>query len=281
MEHACRTASPPGPGFAPGISRRLMRMPLAVLCLCLGLCAALSALAPAHAKSGEPLLVFAAASLQEALNDAADGYAKAGHPRPRLAFAGSSTLARQIERGAPAALFLAADEAWMDYLEGRKLLVPGSRKDFLTNRLVLIAPASQPFTADLSNDRWLARLGTGRLAMADPDAVPAGRYGKAALESLGLWLRLSPRIARAESVRAALVYVERAEARAGIVYATDAAASTKVVVAAIFPETLHPPIRYVLGTVKGRDTAESRAFRAYLLSAAGKAHFRNHGFQVL
>lgn len=273
MEHACRTASLP----TSGLSRRLLQIALAALCLC----AALAAVAPAQAKSSEPLLVFAAASLQEALNDAADAYAKTGHPRPRLAFAGSSTLARQIERGAPAALFVSADEAWMDYLAARKLLVPGSRKDFLTNRLVLVAPASRPFTADLSNDRWLSRLGAGRLAMADPDAVPAGRYGKAALAALGLWDRLSPRIARAESVRAALVYVERAEAPLGIVYATDAAASNKVAVAATFPENLHPPIRYVLGTVKGRDTAEARAFRAYLLSGAGKAHFRDHGFQVL
>lgn len=274
MEHACRTVSLPGPDLA----RRLMQLVFAVLCLCL--CAALAS-ASAQAKSGEPLLVFAAASLQEALNDAADGYAKAGHPRPRLAFAGSSTLARQIERGAPAALFLSADEAWMDYLQSRKLLVPGSRHDYLFNRLVLIAPASRPFTAELANDRWLAHLGTGRLALADPDAVPAGRYGKAALEALGLWQRLSPRIARAGSVRAALAYVERGEAPAGIVYATDAAASNKVVVAATLPESLHPPIRYVLGSIKGRETLDARAFRAYLLSEAGKAHFRKHGFQVL
>lgn len=258
------------------------RLALHVLAVAFCLLAALAAMPPAaRAKSGDPLLVFAAASLQEALNDAADAYARTGHPRPRLAFAGSSTLARQIERGAPAALFLSADEAWMDYLEARKLIVPGTRADFLANRLVLIAPAAQPFTANLANDRWAARLPKGRLAMADPDAVPAGRYGKAALEALGLWQRLTPRIARAGSVRAALVYVERAEASAGIVYATDAIASNKVVVAGTFPETLHPPIRYVIGVLKGPDTADARAFRSYLLSEAGKAHFRKRGFQVL
>lgn len=264
----------------PRLARRSVQMALAAaLCLCAALVA--SAPAIARPKSSEPILVFAAASLQEALNEVADAFAKAGHPRPRLAFAGSSTLARQIERGAPAALFLSADEAWMDYLEARALLTPGSRADFLSNRLVLVAPASRPFTADFSNERWLAPLGKGRLAMADPDAVPAGRYGKAALAKLGLWQRLAPRVVRAENVRAALVYVERAEASAGIVYATDAAASRKVVIAGVFPETLHPPIRYVLGTLKGQDTAQTRAFRAFLLSEAGKAHFRKRGFQAL
>ena len=270
-------------GFPPP-SHLSCRIVQAILVAALGLALAFvilpRAVFAAPAK-GQPALVFAAASLQEALNSAADAYAKAGHPRPRLAFAGSSTLARQIERGAPADLFLSADMAWMDYLDARKLLSPGTRTDFLSNRLVLIAPASQPFKADLTKTQWPARLGKGRLAMADPDAVPAGRYGKAALEKLGLWQRLAPRIARAESVRAALAYVERAEANAGIVYSTDAAASRKVVIAGTFPEALHPPIRYVLGILKGHDTPESRAFRAFLLSDAGKAHFRKFGFEVL
>ncbi|MGK2284738.1 molybdate ABC transporter substrate-binding protein [Pedomonas sp. V897] len=261
-------------------SGRTLRIGLAAV---LALAIALVTLAPplpAAPERARPALVFAAASLQEALNSAADAYARSGHPRPRLAFAGSPALARQIERGAPAALFLSADEDWVDHLERSGFIAPGTRQDFLSNRLVLIAPASRPFRADLAKPDWLARLGDGRLAMADPEAVPAGRYGKAALEALGLWQRLAPRIARAENVRAALVYVERAETNAGIVYATDAAASAKVVVAATFPGHLHPPIRYVLAGIRGQETAESRAFRAFLLSEAGKAHFRKHGFEV-
>lgn len=235
----------------------------------------------APAKNAQPLVAFAAASLQEALTDAGNAFAATGHPKPRISFAGSSTLARQIERGAPAALFISADEEWMDYLAERKLLQPGSRATFLTNRLVLIAPAAKPFKADIGkSNAWVRSLGSGRIAMADPASVPAGRYGKAALENLGLWQELQSRVIPASNVRSALMFVERGEASAGIVYATDAAATSKVTVAGVFPAKLHPPIRYVVSILKGGDTAEARAFRAFLLSPKGKAIFTKRGFQA-
>ncbi|HWL46332.1 MAG TPA: molybdate ABC transporter substrate-binding protein [Sphingomonadaceae bacterium] len=242
---------------------------------------ALAALAvPAHAADGK-LVVFAAASLTEAMTDAADAYARAGHPRPTLAFAASSALARQIENGAPAGLFVSADEPWADYLEQRKLLLPGSRVSFLANRLVLIAPADRPFRTKIGPRFPLARLlGNGKLAMADPDAVPAGRYGKAALTNLGVWTTVEARVVRGDSVRAALRFVETGAARAGIVYATDAAASSKVMVAGVFPESSHPPISYPLALVAGHATPEAKAFRAWLLTRPAGAIFARHGFRV-
>ena len=191
-----------------------------------------------------PLVVLAASSLQEALDAAADGWARRGHPRPVLAFAASSALARQIERGAPADLFLSADEQWMDAAEAAGALRPGTRRDLLTNRIVLVAPASSAAQAGLPDAAGLvAALGNSRLAMADPDAVPAGKYGKAALEHLGLWVAVSGKLAWAENVRAALTLVESGEAPLGIVYATDARASRSVRVVGTFPASSHPPIR--------------------------------------
>lgn len=254
-----------------------MRLFLRSLLLALSM---LLALAPVGAAARGPL-VLAAASLQEAMTDAANAWAARRHERPVLSFAGSSALARQIEAGAPADLFVSADEQWMDHVAGKGLIRPGTRADFLSNRLVLIAPASSRTALSIGRNFPLARaLGTGRLAMADPDAVPAGKYGAAALAGLGVWDGVKDRVARAENVRAALALVERGEAPLGIVYATDAAASAKVRVVGTFPAASHPPITYPIATLKTATNPETEAFRRFLLSREGKAIFARRGFSV-
>ncbi|WP_424022199.1 molybdate ABC transporter substrate-binding protein [Polymorphobacter arshaanensis] len=237
------------------------------------------AAAPAIAQPAKGPLVLAAASLQESLTAAADAWAAKGNPRPVLSFAASSVLARQIDAGAPADLFISADEQWMDYLAGRQLIAPGTRTNFLTNTLVLVAPTSQPFKLAITPGFALAAaLGSGRLAMADPDAVPAGKYGKAALTSLGVWSSVESKVVRAENVRAALLLVARDEAAAGIVYATDARATTDVVVVGSFPATSHAPIVYPLAQLASSRHRDAAAFRTFLLSPAGQQVFARYGF---
>jgi len=227
------------------------------------------------------LVVFAAASLAEALNETGKAYAQAGHPAPVFSFAASSALARQIENGAPAGLFLSADEEWMDYLAARNLIDARSRASFLGNTLVLVVPRGERLNIDLRAPLDLAGvLKGGRLSLADPTAVPAGRYAQASLEKLGAWKSVAPLVVRADNVRAALTFVERKEAAAGIVYATDAALSDRVDVATTFPEDSHPPISYPLAVVAKNDTAEARAFRDFLLSDTAKAIYRKYGFAV-
>ncbi|WP_294057096.1 molybdate ABC transporter substrate-binding protein [Sphingomonas sp.] len=234
----------------------------------------------AAAPPGAPL-VLAAASLQESMTAAADAWAAKGHARPVLSFAASSALARQAAAGAPADLFVSADEEWMDDLQRRGLLVPGTRADLLGNRLVLVAPANDSRAVPLGPRSPLAAwLGEGRLAMADPDSVPAGKYGKAALTKLGLWPGVQARVVRAENVRAALALVERGAARYGIVYATDARASKLVRVAGIFPAASHPPIRYPIARLKAFQSLEAEGFRRFLLGREGKAIFARYGFAV-
>ncbi|WP_300539241.1 molybdate ABC transporter substrate-binding protein [Sphingosinicella sp.] len=235
---------------------------------------------PARAQSAAPV-VLAAASLQEALSEAADAWARQRHPRPVLSFAGSSALARQIEAGAPADLFISADEAWMDRLEQRSLLAPGSRRVIAGNRLVLIAPSDSPVKLRIAKGFPLARaLGSGRLAMADPAAVPAGRYARAALEALGDWAAVEPRVVRSENVRAALALVERGEAPLGIVYATDAAASRKVRVVGVFPASSHPSIRYPAARLRTAKAKDAPAFLAFLGSRQARVIFARHGFSA-
>jgi molybdate transport system substrate-binding protein len=258
--------------------RKIMGLTIArriLLSLLLGL-ASLSV--PAEAQNKAPL-VLAAASLQESLDEAASAWAARRHPRPPLSFAASSALARQIEAGAPADLFVSADEPWMDSVAAKGLIRPGTRVTFLTNRLVLIARADNRTKLTVARGFALARaLGTGRLAMADPDAVPAGKYGKAALTSLGVWPSVASSIAVAENVRAAMAMVERGQAPYGIVYATDALASKEVRIVGSFPANSHPPITYPISLLKTASTPEAEAFRRFLLSSAGKAIFRRHGF---
>lgn len=237
-----------------------------------------ASLGPALSATAAPV-VLAAASLQESLTDAANQFAAQGHPKPVISFAASSALARQVESGVPATMFISADEAWMDYLANKKLIQPGTRASFLGNGLVLIAPSAQPFTARIRFGFPLAAaLGDGKLAMADVASVPAGKYGKAALTHLGVWPSVAGKVVQGDNVRSAMAFVERGEARAGIVYATDARASKKVVVAGVFPEVSHAPISYPLAVIRGRGDPETLAFRAYLLSPAGKAVFAKYGF---
>jgi molybdate transport system substrate-binding protein len=224
-------------------------------------------------------LVLAAASLQESLNAAADGWARKGHPRPVISFAGSSALARQIESGAPADLFISADEEWMDYVAAKRLILPQSRASFLTNSLVLVAPATSRVRLAIGPRFPLARaLGNGRLAMADPASVPAGKYGREALTRLGVWPGMAARVASAENVRAALLLVARGEAPLGIIYATDARAATGVRVVGIFPAGSHAPISYPVARLRTSTSADAEGFRRYLVSAEGKAVFRRFGF---
>lgn len=238
----------------------------------------LGAIPPAAAEQRAPL-VLAAASLQEALTEAAAAYSAKGHAKPVISFAASSALARQIESGAPADIFISADETWMDYLGQRELIQPRTRTSFLTNRLVLITPATQPLHIWMRAGLPLAKaLGSGRLAMADPASVPAGKYGKAALITLGVWREIEPKVVAAENVRAALLLVSRGEARAGIVYATDARVAKGVAVAATFPRNTHPRISYPLALLSRSSNSEAARFRAFLLSKAGTAIFRRYGF---
>lgn len=226
-----------------------------------------------------PPLVLAAASLQEAMTEAGAAWAARDRSRPVISFAASSALARQVAAGALADLFISADEEWMDHLAERKLIRPASRALLLRNRLVLIAPASSRARLGIARNMPLARaLGSGRLAMADPDSVPAGRYGKAALTSLGVWNSVGPRVARTENVRAALALVERGEAPFGIVYATDARASKRVRVVGVFPAASHPPISYPIALLARSRNPHADAFRRFLLSRAGQRIFARHGF---
>ena len=260
----------------PGRARRSVLLPLARLLLCLLACLGLATGLEARPRGPT---VLAATSLQEALSEAADGWAAAGHSRPVLSFAASSALARQVESGAPADLFVSADSEWMDYLAGKRLLRSGTRAVIAGNRLVLVAPAGSRARLTVRRGFPLAAaLGTGRLAMADPDAVPAGRYGKAALAWLGVWPEVSSRIARAENVRAALALVERKTVPFGIVYVTDARASRLVQVVGWFPVASHPPIHYEAAVLRRASHRDADAFRRFLLSRQGKAILAHHGF---
>lgn len=234
---------------------------------------------PGWAAPQRPALVLAAASLQESLSAAADAWARTGHPRPVLSFAASSALARQVEAGAPADLFVSADAEWMDYLAPRRLIAAGTRAELVTNRLVLIAPAASPVRLAIAPRMALApALGAGRLAVADPDSVPAGRYARQALTRLGAWPQVSSRLARAENVRAALALVARGEAPLGVVYATDAMAEPRVRVVGQFPPASHAPIAYPLARLARSTNPEAEAFRRFLLAPAAKAIFRRYGF---
>lgn len=224
-------------------------------------------------------LVLAAASMQGALDEAAAAWTAQGNPPPVLSYAASSAIARQAMAGARADLLITADQQWMDRAVEAKAVVAGSRADLVANRIVLIAPRGSNVALNLAPGAPIvAALGDGRLAMADPDAVPAGRYGRAALTRLGLWSAIEPRIARAENVRAALALVERGAAPLGIVYATDAAQSDAVRVVATFDASLHPPIRYPIARL-ARGEREGAGLRDFLLGRQAQAIFARHGFE--
>jgi molybdate transport system substrate-binding protein len=243
-----------------------------------------SAVAQASSPGNQPesaVTVFAAASLTDSVKDLAQRYERETGLRLRLSFAASSTLARQIENGAPADLFLSADEEWMRYLDERQLVARGTWVHPIANRLVLIAPADRFADVDFGKPSSVSSaLGDGRLAVGDPAHVPVGRYAKQALEHYDLWRLAEPRLARAENVRAALVLVERGEAPLGIVYSTDARASDRVRVLAQFPPESHEPIRYSFAAIARRDDLETRAVLDYLTSSAAMETYAKYGFNT-
>jgi molybdate transport system substrate-binding protein len=261
-------------------SARLFRVAVAVLPTLW--CAWGNAAEPVAAgAAARATVLFAAASLTDAVNTIAEGYEEKSGRTLKISFASSSTLARQIENGAAADIFLSADEEWMRYLADRKLVAENSWSRPIGNRLVLIAPADSSASVRLEEGVDLARLlGNGRLATGDPAHVPVGRYAQQALEHLGVWQAIGPKLARAENVRAALALVERGEAPLGIVYATDARAATKVKVVGEFPAASHAPVRYSFAILAGHDTPEVRETFAFLASPAALEVFRDQGFVV-
>ena len=235
----------------------------------------------ARAQDDAGLTVFAAASLKEALDEAAAAYRKQTGVPVRVSYAASSALARQIEQGAPADVFFSADLEWMDYLQKRNRLDVATRRSLLGNRLVLIAPRASKAQVDLKRPATLlAALGDGRLAVGQTRTVPAGKYAKASLESLSLWNGVRPRLAESESVRAALMLVARGETPLGIVYASDAKAEPGVRVVATFPEDSHPPIVYPVAALRGARAAQAARFVQWLASPAAHALFTKRGFAV-
>ncbi|HUB13152.1 MAG TPA: molybdate ABC transporter substrate-binding protein [Acetobacteraceae bacterium] len=238
-------------------------------------------LAPIAARA-QQLTVFAAASLTDAMKDVSTQWTQAGHPPLRLSFGSSSTLALQIEHGAPANLFASADEKWMDYLAGKNLIAADTRKDLLGNDLVLVVAADHPQHVTIGPGfNLLAMLGPdGRLATGDPAHVPVGIYAEQSLKKLDLWDAVAPRLARAADVRSALLLVERGEAPAGIVYATDAAVSKAVMVAGTFPANTHDPVAYPFAVTKTGDTADARALLTFLVGPEARAIFVKRGFKV-
>ncbi len=234
--------------------------------------------ADAASPGGAPLTVFAAASLTNVMEELATAWAADGHGKPRLSFAASSVLARQVEAGARADVFVSADQEWMDYLAARGLVRNDTRRDLLGNRLVLIAPAASTTELRIApRFPLVAALGKGYLATGDPDYVPAGKYARSALMTLGVWNEVADRVVRAENVRVALAYVARGEAPLGIVYATDAKAEPRVRVVDTFPADSHLPITYPAAALTGSD-ADAGAFVVWLAGREAAEIFRRAGF---
>ncbi len=237
------------------------------------------AAAPAAAAD---LVVFAAASLKNALDDANAAYRQQSGGGVTVSYAASPALAKQIEAGAPADLFISADEDWMDYVQQKASIKPETRADLLANSIVLVAPRDSTAAVAVAPGFPLATLlGSGHLAMADTSAVPAGKYGKAALETLGVWDQVKDRIAQAENVRAALLLVARGEAPFGIVYQTDAASEPKVKVVGTFPASTHPSIVYPIAITAASTHPEAARYLAWLRSPPAASYFEKQGFRVL
>jgi molybdate transport system substrate-binding protein len=226
------------------------------------------------------LTVFAAASLKNVLDEAAAKWTADTAKKVRLSYAASPALARQIEVGAPADIFMPADLDWMDYLAGRNLIKPATRADLLGNRLVLVARRDMSSSFRIEPGARLP-LGENRLSVANVDAVPAGKYAKAALQKLGMWESVAGRLAQTENVRAALLLVARGEARLGIVYRTDAASEDKVRILDSFPADSHPPIVYPIAVTASSTNRDAEAFVLFLRSPAARPIFKNQGFTVL
>lgn len=247
--------------------------------LCVAICRFDTAGDAQAAEEAPPILVFDAASLADVVEDLGRSFTARSHVPVRSSPAASSALAKQIEAGAAADVFFSADLEWMDYLDQRKLLRPGSRRDVVGNRLVLIAPADSKVSVKIAPGFDLLKaLGDGKLATGDPDSVPVGKYAHAALERLGVWSGLAPRIVRAENVRAALAFVARGEAPLGIVYRTDALADKRVRIVDEFPQDSHPPIVYPIALTTRAGPAAQR-FLDFVTRDAAKPIFRKYGFE--
>jgi molybdate transport system substrate-binding protein len=233
---------------------------------------------PAQAQTRD-ILVFGAASLKNALDEANAQYQRDTGRKVVVSYGASSALTRQIENGAPADVFISADLDWMGYLAQRQLIKPDTRANFLGNNIVLVAAADSNLTLTIAPNFPLAQaLGNGRLAMADPASVPAGKYGKAALEALGVWPSVAGKIAPAQDVRATLAFVARGEAPLGIVYQTDAAADKGVKIVGTFPASSHPPIIYPIALTATSTNADAGGYIAFLKSPAARAAFEKQGF---
>jgi molybdate transport system substrate-binding protein len=260
---------------------RLFRR-IAIIALAAYVSPAAALLAGSAAAQAQEVTVFAAASLKNALDEIAAAWKQAQGKQTRIAYGASPALARQIEAAAPADIFLSADPDWMDYVDQRKLLRPASRANLLANRIVLIAPKDSSIDLKIEKGFALrAALAGGRLAMANTDSVPAGKYGKAALEALGVWSTVQDRVAQAENVRAALLLVSRGEAAAGIVYQTDAAADSNVRIIGTFPQDTHSPIVYPIAILQSSKNPDAAAFVAFLKTPTAARLFEKQGFSLV
>jgi molybdate transport system substrate-binding protein len=261
------------------ISRRIFGLRMAATAA--GLAAMLMAGMPAS-QAQENVTVFAAASLKNALDNINTAWQADGGKQATVSYASSSALAKQIEEGAPADVFISADLDWMKYLSDKNLIKTDTEVKLLGNRIVLVAPEDSKDEITIAPNFDLAGLlGDGRLAMGDVKAVPAGKYGKASLEKLGVWASVEGKVAQAENVRAALKLVSTGEAPLGIVYQTDAVAEPGVKVVGIFPEDSHDPIIYPVGATADSKNADAAEFVTYLQSAKAKELFEAQGFTVL
>ena len=261
------------------MTRKMLARTL-VVWLCLMTSVVGSAVATA-AEDTKSVLVFGAASLTDVLDELGKAFTAKTQVPVKSSLAASSALAKQIEAGAPADVFFSADLEWMDYLDQRKLLRPGSRHDVVLNRLVLIAPVDSKVNLKIAPGFDLLKaLGDGKLVTGDPDSVPVGKYAHTALEKLGVWDRVSGRLVRAENVRSALAFVARGEAQLGIVYQTDALAEKRVRIVDVFPEDSHPPVTYPIALTT-RASPEAQRFEDFVVSDAAKPIFRKYGFQPL
>jgi molybdate transport system substrate-binding protein len=230
------------------------------------------------ADTGKSIVVFGAASLTDALTEVGSAFTKESGIEIKPSFAASSALAKQVESGAPADVFFPADEEWMDYLEKKQLLTPGSRHDVLANKLVLVAPSTSTASVKITTGpKLVAAIGDARVATGDPDSVPVGKYAKAALTKLGAWESLEKRLVRAENVRVALAYVARGEAAFGIVYLIDARIDKNVKLLDTFPENTHPPILYPIA-LTAKASPDAARFAQFASSKQAAAIFEKYGF---
>ncbi|MEZ2221974.1 molybdate ABC transporter substrate-binding protein [Rhizobium sp. RCC_161_2] len=237
---------------------------------------------PAPALAADKITVFAAASMKNALDNLDAAFTKETGKQVTVSYAASGPLAKQLENGAPADVFISADKNWMDYVAEKKLIKDDSRVDLLGNELVLVAAKDKAKPVEIKQGLDLAGLlGDGRLAIGQPESVPAGKYGKAALEKLGIWSSVEKKVAGAESVRAALALVSRGEAPYGIVYQTDVSADPGVAVVGTFPADSHPPIVYPIAITTSSTNSDTQAYVDYLKSAKAVPFFEHEGFTVL